>query len=339
MTALKTLVLGLACANTASAWGVLGHATVAYVAQNYVDSATATWAQGLLGDTSDSFLAKVASWADTYRTTAAGKWSAPLHFIDAEDSPPTNCNIDYARDCGAAGCSISAVANYTTRINNSKLTKANRAEALKFLTHFIGDISQPLHDEALSRGGNDIAVTFDGFSTDNLHAIWDTYIPQKDVGGSALADAQTWSTQLIAAINAGGKYAKAKSSWIAGDDIADPVGTATRWAADANALVCSVVMPQGVAALQKGDLYPDYYNSVLPTIEMQLAKAGYRLANWLNKLHAASAASKGKRTEREEVEEAVALELDGREFLPAPRPLSQAKKIRELYGYDCGHEH
>ncbi|KAH7029776.1 putative nuclease PA3 [Microdochium trichocladiopsis] len=337
MTLIKTLVLGLACANTASAWGVLGHATVAYVAQNYVDSATATWAQGLLGDTSDSFLAKIASWADTYRTTTAGKWSAPLHFIDAEDSPPTSCNIDYDRDCGSTGCSISAVANYTSRIKNSKLSKTDRAEALKFLTHFIGDITQPLHDEALERGGNDITVTFDGYSTDNLHAIWDTYIPQKDVGGSALTDAQTWSRELISAIDSG-TYASTKKSWISGDDIADPVTTATRWAADANALVCSVVMPKGVGALQKGDLYPDYYNSVLPTIEMQIAKAGYRLANWLNKLHAASV-SKSKRTERDEVEERVALELDGREFLPAPRPLSHAKKIRELHGYDCGHDH
>ncbi|KAJ1323594.1 nuclease S1 [Microdochium nivale] len=338
MIAIKTLVLGLACAHTASAWGFLGHATVAYVAQHYVSSSTATWAQGLLGDTSDAYLAKVASWADSYRTTAAGKWSAPLHFIDAEDSPPTNCSVDYERDCGAAGCSVSAVANYTTRINNSKLTKAGRAEALKFLTHFIGDISQPLHDESLERGGNGIAVTFDGVATDNLHAVWDTSIPQKDAGGSALADAQAWAAQLVSAIDSG-VYAAAKKSWISGDDVADPVGTATRWAADANALVCSVVMPAGVAALQKGDLYPKYYNSVLPTVEMQIAKAGYRLANWLNKLQAASSGTKGKRTERDEVGERVAPELDGREFLPAPRPLSPAKKIRELYGYDCGHEH
>lgn len=333
----KALILGLACANTASAWGVLGHATVAYVAQHYVDSGTTTWAQGLLGDTSDAYLAKIASWADTYRSTAAGKWSAPLHFIDAEDSPPTSCSIDYERDCGSAGCSVSAVANYTTRINNSKLTKANRAEALKFLTHFIGDISQPLHDEALERGGNDITVTFDGDTAENLHSIWDTYIPQKDIGGSALTDAQTWSAQLVSAIDSG-VYTSAKKSWISGDDIADPVSTATRWAADANALVCTVVMPQGAAALQTGDLYPKYYNSVLPTIEMQLAKAGYRLANWLNKLHAASGAN-SKRTERDDIEEVVALELAGREFLPAPRPLSPAKKIRELHGYDCGHEH
>jgi hypothetical protein len=44
-------------------------------------------------------------------------------------------------------------------------------------------------------------------------------------------------------------------------------------------------MPNGVAALQKGDLYPTYYNSVIPTVELQIAKAGYRLANWLNTIY------------------------------------------------------
>lgn len=44
-------------------------------------------------------------------------------------------------------------------------------EALEFLVHFIGDITQPLHDENLEVGGNDIDVTFDGEDTD-LHGIW-----------------------------------------------------------------------------------------------------------------------------------------------------------------------
>ncbi|KAG9241820.1 hypothetical protein BJ878DRAFT_427279, partial [Calycina marina] len=55
--------------------------------------------------------------------------------------------------------------------------------------------------------------------------------------------------------------------------------TATKWATDANALVCTVVMPDGVDALQTSDLYPTYYNSVVPTVDMQIAKGGYRLAN------------------------------------------------------------
>lgn len=88
-------------------------------------------AQNLLSDTSTSYLANIASWADTYRTTAAGKFSAPYHFIDAQDSPPTTCNVNYARDCTSSGCSISAIANYTQRVADSTQSAAHKTEALK----------------------------------------------------------------------------------------------------------------------------------------------------------------------------------------------------------------
>lgn len=52
-----------------AAWGAMGHETVAYVAQNFVTDATKTYFQDVLGDTSSSYLASVAPWADTFRYT------------------------------------------------------------------------------------------------------------------------------------------------------------------------------------------------------------------------------------------------------------------------------
>jgi hypothetical protein len=72
------VLLGLATLQGVHAWGVLGHATVAYVAQNYVTAETAAWAQGVLNDTSTSYLANIASFADQFRATAAGAWSGEL---------------------------------------------------------------------------------------------------------------------------------------------------------------------------------------------------------------------------------------------------------------------
>ncbi|CEJ55075.1 Putative Nuclease PA3 [Penicillium brasilianum] len=328
----KVALVTLGSLSGVNAWGSLGHATVAYIAQNYVSSSTASWAQGVLGDTSTSYLANIASWADTYRTTTAGKWSAPLHFIDAEDSPPTSCNVNYTRDCGSSGCSISAIANYTQRAGDSGLTTANVAEALKFLVHFLGDVTQPLHDEAYEVGGNDIAVTFEGYS-DNLHSDWDTYMPQKLVGGSSLTYAQTWAKTLISEIDSG-SYKSVAASWIQGDSISDPITTATRWASDANAYVCTVVMPNGAAALQTGDLYPTYYNSAIGTIELQIAKGGYRLANWLNLIYRNDIA---KRDLEGFVNKARSEgpDLMGRDLLPAPGPLSRAQLARDAMGGDC----
>jgi len=53
-----------------TAWGAMGHETVAYVAQNFVTDDTKTYFQDILGDTSSSYLASVAPWADTFRYTS-----------------------------------------------------------------------------------------------------------------------------------------------------------------------------------------------------------------------------------------------------------------------------
>jgi len=149
-----------------------------------------------------------------------------------------------------------------------------------FLVHFIGDIHQPLHDENLSLGGNQIAVTFDSAST-NLHSVWDTSIPQKYGGTATLANAQKWATTITTAIKTG-SYSSLKAGWINGMSISNPTTTATGWASSANAYVCTAVMPNGVAALQSTDLGGAYYTKNLPVVQQQLATAGYRLAAWLN---------------------------------------------------------
>jgi hypothetical protein len=93
------------------AWGSMGHETIAYIAQNFVSTATKKYCQKILKDTTTSYLANVATWADTYRYTSAGAFSRPYHFIDAQDSPPESCGADYNRDCGG-GCVVSAINNY-----------------------------------------------------------------------------------------------------------------------------------------------------------------------------------------------------------------------------------
>lgn len=92
--------------------GCSGHATIAYTASSFVQAKTKTFFQALLNDTTTSYLASVASWADTYRYTKAGAFSEPHHFIDAKDKPPTSCSVDFERDCKDSGCVISAISNY-----------------------------------------------------------------------------------------------------------------------------------------------------------------------------------------------------------------------------------
>lgn len=102
----------LAALPGAHAWGGLGHEAVAYVATNFVHSDTKAYFQNLLGDDSDNYLASVATWADSFRYSHEGRFSAPLHFIDAEDDPPHSCSVKFERDCGEKGCVVSAIKNY-----------------------------------------------------------------------------------------------------------------------------------------------------------------------------------------------------------------------------------
>ncbi|KAI9853200.1 MAG: hypothetical protein M1838_000056 [Thelocarpon superellum] len=279
-SALSYLWLPLLSIPASQAWGGMGHETVAFIASSLVTTETAKYCQDLLSDTSSSYLASVAPWADTFRYTKAGRFSAPYHFIDAKDDPPHSCGVDFERDCGKGGCVVQAIQNYTTRIQDTSLSQEDRFEALKFVIHFVGDVHQPLHDENLDLGGNDVEVTFGGTKT-NLHHIWDTNMLEKYTGGSDIQTAQDWASKLTQSIQSG-DYSSQAASWLSGIDVTDPITTSMGWASDSNAYVCSTVLPDGVDVLDGAELDGDYYTSAIPVFELQIAKAGYRLAAWLN---------------------------------------------------------
>ncbi|KAI0390950.1 nuclease S1 precursor [Xylariaceae sp. FL0594] len=282
------LLLTLGSLPAVLAWGAMGHETVAYVASNFVSSATRSYFQGLLGDTSADYLAGVASWADSYRYTAAGKFSAPFHYLDANDNPPSSCGVDYARDCGSSGCIVSALQNYTAILLDGRYSAANHQLAAKMIIHFVGDIGQPLHCEALDVGGNDIDVSYAGDQT-NLHAIWDSNIPESISGGSSMVSGKSWATTLTTAIN-GGEYRSLTASWTTGLSVATAAtrrATALQWAAEANAYVCSTVLKGGISAVQGQDLSGTYTTAAAPAVKLQIAKQGYRLAKYLDAIVAA----------------------------------------------------
>ena len=76
MRSYTTLAVSVLCAlPCANAWGTLGHATVAAIANHYLTASAKTYVASILGN--GVTMASVASWADDYRYTTAGKFSAP----------------------------------------------------------------------------------------------------------------------------------------------------------------------------------------------------------------------------------------------------------------------
>ncbi|KAI0051518.1 nuclease Le1 [Auriscalpium vulgare] len=262
-----------------AAWGALGHETTGYVAMQFIGSKTLSAVQSSLGSTFNFSLGPAATWADTVRSETAFKFSAPFHFIDAEDNPPTSCSVDISRDCGSAGCVISAIQNYTERVQETKLSATQHQQALLFITHFIGDIGQPLHDEALELGGNDIDAICDGSST-NLHAAWDTGMLEKNLDANFSGDPQVYAASLATRITSG-DFKSLAAGWVSCIEPSALNSTACPliWAQEANAFDCTNVFD-----FKTGQDLCDsaYYTAAIPVIDLQLAKQGYRLAKWLD---------------------------------------------------------
>ncbi|CAL8577610.1 hypothetical protein XPA_003434 [Xanthoria parietina] len=277
-----TLALLASSSPLTDAWGKVGHATVGAIGDHYLTAQARMFVSSLLG--TNVTMSSVASWADDYRYTTPGKFSAPFHYIDAEDSPPSTCSVDLNRDCGGtSGCIVSAIANYTQRVNDRRYSVTDRKQALEFLIHFIGDITQPLHTEAKAVGGNQIPVLWQGADT-NLHAAWDTQMVEKDAGGYGAAVITSFSNRLIAAIDSGA-YASQKASWVSCTDVRTASACALSWARDANGINCAYVLQVDET---DRELDGAYYSGAKPYIEMQIAKAGYRLGTYVNNLAAAA---------------------------------------------------
>jgi hypothetical protein len=322
--ALPKVSLLLAAVPYVSAWGSLGHTAVAYMAQDLISPKTAKFAQQLLNDTSSAYLANVATWADSYRREPEGAFSSVLHYIDSLDDPPQSCNVDYDRDCPEEGCIVSAIANYSSRAFQKSVGLEEQQKALKWVVHFVGDIHQPLHVENIAVGGNGINVTFNGAKT-NLHSIWDTAIPEKAYGSFSQANALALANNLTAEIQHG-KFKKESKTWLKGLKAKDAVKSSMVWARDANSYVCSTVMPNGPDAVFAQELSGAYWDSAIPVVTKQLAKAGYRLAAWLDAL---VEYSQEKAHGKEEwVREKRSVELQPWQ--------EEARQARRDFGGDCG---
>ncbi|PBK70314.1 nuclease Le1 [Armillaria solidipes] len=281
-------------------WGASGHEAVGAIAQQFLASKASSFVASTLA--SGETLSSAAPWADTVRSESAFSWSAPFHFVDAEDNPPTSCSVSESRDCSSGTCILSAIANYTSRVIDDSLSHEQVYEALKFLDHFLGDVGQPLHVEAFEVGGNDVKAKCSGSST-NLHAVWDSGIINKRLKADFGNSVSSWASTLATRIKSG-EYANLTSDWITCSSTTEQAPKKRRnvetdikghlasrstnplecphiWATEANQLNCDFVFTY----TQFSDLCStSYYDDAIPLIELQLAKQGFRLAAWLNVL-------------------------------------------------------
>ncbi len=253
---------------SAHAWWEKGHRLVGRIATDHLTPEARRNVEALLGTES---LADVASWADVYRPleTQTSGW----HFVDMPaDSDVYNrdrdCPVQPTVKLGSRSdvwrdCVTDRILFFEGRIADPKLDPIDRATALKYLVHFVGDIHQPLHATGVEVGGNTIPLTafgLPGCSTSgkcNLHNIWDGYL----IDHRSLTDAQ-YLERLENEIR--------KEKLVAGPN--DPVA----WTNESKVIADKAIVAKDT------DIDEAYFNREIPIIDRQLELAGIRLASVLN---------------------------------------------------------
>lgn len=264
---LALLLLVALVSTQLAAWGPTGHAIVGDIATSRLTTVTKENVQLLLG--SDT-LASVSSWADTVRKDRDESYD--WHFVDIPKDAP---GFSEERDCFRPqdkhkdaqtdhhNCVVDRIELFGKVLADEKASRAARAEALKWIVHFVGDLHQPLHAVEEARGGNDIKLPVFGSSKCgdydcNLHWTWDTL----------LLEHAGYSEE---------EYVQRLQKLIEKESLAQQAaGRPEDWANESH-LEARQIMNAKPAAVDE-----QYYQANIDLVNKKLALAGLRLATVLN---------------------------------------------------------
>ncbi|MGB0132333.1 S1/P1 nuclease [Dokdonella sp.] len=238
----------------ALAWGPDGHRIVASLAQAQLDDSSRAEVMRLLAASGDSSLADVSNWADDVREDPTqqelSRQTSRMHYVNFDDA---GCQFEAESICANGQCVVAAIDHYANALGDRELSDAERAEALRFLVHFVADVHQPLHaGYRADKGGNTFQVQIDGEGS-NLHRIWDSkIISSRHIDWPQYTDLLKQNSAVAAK------------------------GSAREWAEQS----CSIT---------RSDFYPanrtisaSYLANQLDTVDQQLQRAAARLALLLN---------------------------------------------------------
>lgn len=283
----------------ANAWGNDGHRTIGLIAQHYLTSAELKEIQRLLSLPVDPALPATlrdrATWADLYRdsdrNTSRKRYNATRnwHFVDLDIDHPDMKAACFGNPPLPAGtlastgpandCVVDKIGQFTTELADKSLPDAERAKALMFLLHFVGDVHQPMHtaEHAHDSGGNIVyVVPGQGKTGTNLHSIWDSNVVSR-LGSKP---------ETVAPLLIGGITSKNRSAWRRGAPrdwamASFKVARDVAYALPAGSRQCTISSRTSAGKAQPcHQLTPAYLTAATGKARLQLQMAGVRLA-WI----------------------------------------------------------
>jgi S1/P1 Nuclease len=251
LAALAGLALSTMFAPAAAAWGPLGHRAVGRIAERHLTPQAARAVAELLAPEQ---LAYVTTWADEIRSEPEGAKAEAWHWVTIPDGQTYE-----STQKNSAGDVWEAIPRLEQVLADRKASRLERTQALKWLSHLIGDIHQPLHvGRGDDRGGNELLVLWFN-EPSNLHAVWDSKIIESNqLSFSEIAELVDWPSPVEL------------REWQASGP--------SDWARESQQL-------RG-ACYELGDrkLSYRYIHDHWPTVQRRLLQAGVRLAGELNRL-------------------------------------------------------
>jgi S1/P1 Nuclease len=133
----------------AFAWGSTAHRSIGLIAEQHMSLSALKKAQAILNGHNLSY---VANWADEIRSEPKTYgYTFDWHYTTWQDDD-----------------------EQLAVLKNPASSQAEKAFALKFVVHLLGDLHQPLHvGGGNDKGGNACRVTWHG-KPSNLHTVWDS---------------------------------------------------------------------------------------------------------------------------------------------------------------------
>ena len=284
------LVLLVGAARPAFAWGNFGHETISLIAWQQLTPAEQASLDKIIAGAPDIFPAEaepsalffVATWPDVirerYRTTHKAEPLAIFTSLGIKDSSRADglhfADYDATQTIVAPkGVSVIAGVNLSAKaLADPASTVRQKAEALAYLIHCVGDAHQPLHSgHAADKGGNDIEIAGLGAShaKTELHAVWDTGL----FNSTKIKDPATYIKNRLSTLIAAEKSDAAKSL--------DPAA----WVVESHKLAeSSAYVDENGHTIPSGAVLSGaYVEANLKVVDLRLVMAGLRLAAVIKK--------------------------------------------------------
>ncbi len=267
-------------AGPAVAWNSEGHRIVALLAQQQLSPEALRYIQTILRShpyPSVRDLSAASVWPDQVRSDPKyhhGAW----HYVNfplilggqKKDALTSGPRFHVSGEVNRA------LNECTVRLKDERLSSEERAVALSWVVHLIGDIHQPLHAASAysvelpkgDRGGNKFPVQSKGRKT-SLHKFWDS--------GGGLFDSHPDDGQILQII---GEWRQSFSDEVPGVAVLSP----TDWTEESYRLARDV----SYRDVALGSPLTDSYVATTRSVSQErLLLAGYRLGAYLQRIYEA----------------------------------------------------